>query len=93
MRYISSAEIRSNPALLWKEDEEPETIITVNGRPRVIALSIDGDPEGILHLIRRIRAERSLEQMWLTSEMAGTSHMTMEEINAEIADARKKSQS
>ena len=88
MRYISSAEIRSNPALLWKEGEEQEVVITVNGKPKVIALAIDGDPEETIRLIRRIRAERALEQMWQTSEITGTSRTTMEEIDQEIADAR-----
>jgi hypothetical protein len=88
MRYISSAEIRSNPALLWKDGEEQETIITVNGKPKVLALAFSGDPEELMSLIRRLRAERSIEMMWQSSEEKGNNHLTMEEIDTEIGAAR-----
>ena len=90
MRYISSAEIRSNPALLWKDGEEQETIITVNGKPKVIALAFSGDPEDLLSLIRRLRAEKAIECMWQSSEEKGTDRMTTEEIDAEIKTTRNE---
>jgi hypothetical protein len=55
MRYISSAEIRSNPAVLWKAGEEQETIITVIGKPKLFALAFSGDPEDLMSLICRLR--------------------------------------
>ncbi len=88
MKYISSAEIRSNPAILWKDDEDNETIITVNGKPKIITLAINGDPQEMLSLIRRIRAERAVEHMWMTSKKTGRSSMTMDEIENEIESAR-----
>lgn len=88
MRYISSAEIRTNPALLWKDGEEKETIITVNGKPKVLALAFSGDPDDLMSLVRRLRAERAIEMMWQASEEKGNNHMTMEEIDTEIAAAR-----
>ncbi|MFH0968488.1 MAG: hypothetical protein V1862_12465 [Methanobacteriota archaeon] len=90
MRYISSAEIRSNPALLWRDGDEQETIITVNGKPKVIALAFSGDPEDLVSLIRRLRAEKAIEMIWQSSEEKGTDRMTMEEIDREISAARSE---
>lgn len=90
MRYISSAEIRSNPAILWKEDEEKETVITVNGKPKVLSIVIAGDPEEMLSLIRRVRAEKAIENMWERSRQEGNDKLTLEEINQEIIAARKE---
>lgn len=90
MRYISSAEIRSNPAILWKEGEEPESIITVNGKPKVVAFTIYEDQEEIIRLIRRFRAEKALEKIWQISAEKGAGHMTIEEINDEIKAAREE---
>jgi hypothetical protein len=90
MRYISSAEIRSNPALLWKEGEDKETIITVNGKPKVITLTFNGDPEKVLDLIRRLRAEQAIEHMWEKAIQSGSNMMTLPEINSEINNARKE---
>lgn len=90
MRYISSAELRSNPALLWKEGEDTDTIITVNGKPKVISISINGEPEEVLALIRRLRAEQAIEHMWKKSTESGSDTMTLPEINKEIQDFRKE---
>ncbi len=90
MRYISSAEIRSNPALLWKEGEDKDTIITVNGKPKVISLAINGDPEEIFELIRRLRAQQAIEHMWEKARDSGTDKMTLPEINEEIQIARNE---
>jgi len=90
MRYISSAEIRSNPALLWKEGEDTDAIITVNGKPKVITLAINGDPEEVFELIRRLRAQQAIEHIWDESMKSGTDKMTLPEINTEISDARSR---
>jgi len=90
MRYISSAEIRSNPALLWKEGEDKDTIITVNGKPKVITIAINGDPEEVFNLIRRIRVEQAIEQMWENSKKTGTDQLTLPDINEEINKARSE---
>lgn len=88
MRYVSSAEIRSNPALLWKEGEDTDTIITVNGKPKVITLTINGEPEEVFNLIRRIRAEQAIEHMWQKSLESGSDQMTLPDIDDEIRSAR-----
>lgn len=90
MRYISSAELRSYPALLWKDGEDNDTIITVNGKPKVISISINGEPEEVLDLIRRLRAEQAIEHMWKRSKESGSDHMKLPDINKEIQEARKE---
>lgn len=90
MRYISSAELRSNPALLWKEGEDTDTIITVNGKPKVISISIHGEPEEVLDLIRRVRAEQAIEHMWQKSKESGADKLKLFDINKEIREVRNE---
>lgn len=90
MRYISSAELRSNPALLWKEGEDNDTIITVNGKPKVISISINGEPEEVLDLIRRLRAEQAIEHLWQKSKESGADKLKLSDINKEIREVRNE---
>ena len=90
MRYISSAKLRSNPALLWKEGEDTDTIITVNGKPKVISISINGEPEEVLDLIRRLRAEQAIEHMWQKSRELGSDKLKLYDINEEIHEVRNE---
>lgn len=90
MRYISSAELRSNPALLWKEGEDTDTIITVNGKPKVISISIHGEPEEVIDLIRRLRAEQAIEHMWQKSKELGAEKLKLSDINKEIREVRNE---
>jgi len=56
MKFISSREIRSNPALLWKVTGNDESVITVNGKPRAIVVAVGEDLEETLASFRRARA-------------------------------------
>ena len=90
MRYISSAELRSNPALLWKEGEDTDTIITVNGKPKVISIPIHGEPEEVIDLIRRLRAEQAIEHMWQKSKESSAEKLKLSDINKEIREVRNE---
>ncbi len=56
MKFISSREIRSNPARLWELTVNDETVITVNGKPRAIVLAVGDNLEEMLLIVRRARA-------------------------------------
>jgi len=52
VRYVNSKEVRSNPSVLWKEDE---SVITVNGKPVAIVKRITGDPQEELIALKQVR--------------------------------------
>ena len=53
MKFITSREIRSNPARLWEGPGSDESVITVNGKPRAIVIAAGTDVEETLSAIRK----------------------------------------
>jgi len=86
MRFVSSRDIRNNPAVLWKDDE---TVITVNGKPKAIVMKIDGDPKEILDFIEKIRVQMSVEKLRLFSLEKGLDKLSEDEIEEIVREARK----
>ncbi|ACJ75090.1 conserved hypothetical protein [Thermosipho africanus TCF52B] len=81
IRYVRSREIRSNPAILWKENE---TIITSNGKPKAIVIRIENDIESTLAAFRQVKAMRAVEKMRLISKQKGLDKISDEEIDKVI---------
>lgn len=90
MKFISSREIRSNPARLWELPANDETVITVNGKPRAIVLAIGDDLEETLTTMRRARASTALEKIRISSREKGLENLSEQEIEAEISHSRKR---
>ena len=90
MNFISSREIRSNPARLWELPANDETVITVNGKPRAIVLAIGDDLEETLFAMRRARASSALEKIRIFSREKGLEDLSEQEIEAEISHSRKR---
>jgi PHD/YefM family antitoxin component YafN of YafNO toxin-antitoxin module len=90
MKFISSREIRSNPARLWEATGSDETVITVNGKPRAIVLAVGDDLEETLATMRRARTSAALEKIRISSCEKGLDKMSEQEIEAEISHSRKR---
>ena len=88
MKFISSREIRSNPARLWEVREGDEAVITVNGKPRAIVVAVGEDLEGTLASVRRARATSALEKIRMQSRESGLDSLPEREIDAEIRKVR-----
>jgi antitoxin (DNA-binding transcriptional repressor) of toxin-antitoxin stability system len=88
MRFISSREIRSNPAHLWEVREGDEAVITVNGKPRAIVVAVGEDLEETLASVRRARAASALEKIRMQSRKRGLDSLPAGEIAAEIHKVR-----
>lgn len=95
MEFVTMQELEEKSAKVWSKIEAGvEVAITRDGAP--FALMIPTRPEDLestLHAIRAVRAERFdrlLRKMHAHAERVGLSAMTMEEIDAEIALARKE---
>ncbi|MDD5187562.1 MAG: hypothetical protein PHF57_05070, partial [Methanoregula sp.] len=67
MKFISSREIRSNPARLWEVTGNDESVITVNGKPRAIVVAVGEDLEVTLASLRRARAFLALEKIRISA--------------------------
>lgn len=90
MNFISSREIRSNPARLWELTGTDETVITVNGKPRAIVLAVGDDLEETLSAMRRARTFAALEKIRISSCEKGLDKISEQEIEAEISHSRKR---
>ena len=88
MKFISSREIRSNPARLWELPLSDEAVITVNGKPRAIVVAIENDLEETLASVRRARAASALEKIRMHARDHGLDTLSDKEIEAEIRKVR-----
>jgi len=88
MKFITSREIRSNPARLWEVREGDEAVITVNGKPRAIVVAIGDDLEETLATVRRARATSAIEKIRMQSRELKLDTLPETEIEAEIRKVR-----
>ena len=91
MRFVTVRELRSQSADLWRSlPDEGDVVITSNGKPVAILLPVAAaNLEQSLAALRRVRAMTALETMQKQSVAAGLDQWTAEQVEAEIAAARK----
>ncbi|MEQ1593416.1 MAG: type II toxin-antitoxin system prevent-host-death family antitoxin [Thiobacillaceae bacterium] len=92
MDFVTVRELRAESAKVWEKIEAgEEVVVTRNGKP--FALLLNASPDALEDMLRAVRAERfgaAVRKMRAESERQGLSNMSMEEIDAEIALARKE---
>ena len=90
MKFISIRDLRGNTARLRKNlQSEREVVITANGRPFAVMTQVEPDKlEDEILAIRRARA--ALSRIRAKAKAEGLDRLTMEQINAIIADTRRK---
>lgn len=88
MKFISSREIRSNPARLWELPASDDAVITVNGKPRAIVVAVGENLEETLGSLRRARAATALEKIRMAARDKGLDNLPEKEIDAEIRKVR-----
>jgi hypothetical protein len=88
MKFITSREIRSNPARLWEEPLNDEAVITVNGKPRALVVTIGDDLEETLASVRRARAATAMGKIRMHALDRGLDCLTDQEIDDEIRKVR-----
>ncbi len=89
MKFITSREIRSNPARLWEGAGNDESVITVNGKPRAIVIAAGEDLEETLSAVRRARAVTALEKIRIDVHRKGLDKLSDNEIAEEIRQSRE----
>ena len=92
MDFVTTKELRAESGKVWaKLEAGEEIVITRNGKP--FALLVHTEPaelEGTLRDWRQARFDRLLTEQHRRATELGLNQMTMEEIDAEIAAARKE---
>ena len=92
MKFITIKDLRSSTAQLRKDLEaEREVVVTVNGRPFAVMTRVD--PDGVeeeILAIRRARARGALSRIRAKAKADGLDRLTMDEIDAIIAKARRE---
>lgn len=92
MDFVTVRELRAESAKVWAKIEAgEEVVITRNGKP--FALLVNTKPEELEATLRAVRGRRfdaTLRKMQAHAEEQGVSAMSMDEIDAEIALARKE---
>lgn len=91
MKFITIRDLRSNTAQLRKDlQTDREIVVTANGRPFAVMTRVDPDTvEDEVLAIRRARAQGALSHIRAKAKQDGLDGMTMDEINAVIAKARR----
>ena len=92
MKFITVRDIRTSPAKVWQQlPEEQELVITNNGKPIALLTPLsDATLEETLAAVRQARAQNAVRQIQRQSVKQGTSDMSMDEIEAEIAESRSE---
>jgi prevent-host-death family protein len=89
MRFISTRELRNEPAKFRRSLSEDEVVLTTNGKPFAVVVSVtEADLEDTLASFRRARLQRTVRELQRQARAAGVDQMTAEEIDAEIAASR-----
>jgi len=92
MKFVTIREFRNKMSEIRKDLEaEREIVLTANGRPFALVSRVDPDTvEDEIIALRRARAHVAIARMRAQAKAQGLDKMTMEEIDAIIADVRRK---
>lgn len=90
MTFVSIRDMRARPGEVWQQlQDEGDLIVTSSGRPFALMIAAEGeDVEELLIALRRARAQLAVSRMRQHAANAGLENMSLDEINAEIAQAR-----
>jgi antitoxin (DNA-binding transcriptional repressor) of toxin-antitoxin stability system len=90
MRFLSVRELRTQGAMLQRAVSAENITLTSNGKPFALMLGLGegDDPAELERIVRKARAEWALSKIRTRAERNGTSKLSMEEIDREIAAAR-----
>jgi len=91
MKFVTVRDFRTSTSGIWKKlPEERELIITNNGKPIALLTPLSDETlEDTVAAVRKAKAINAVRRMQEASVAAGNDKMSLDEINAAIADSRK----
>jgi len=92
MEFLTVRELSKSPKnTMTKLAKDGKAVLTNNGKPQALIFKIDGESfERTLALLQKLEFMQNSSEMRLQSKRNGNADMTLDEINAEIASARKE---
>ncbi|MBL7085942.1 MAG: type II toxin-antitoxin system prevent-host-death family antitoxin [Candidatus Cloacimonetes bacterium] len=92
MKFISVRDFRIKPGKIWQAlQKKSELVITSNGRPIGLLISVDEDNlENSISAYRRSRATLALDEIQKESMRKATDKITTQKIEREIKEVRRK---
>jgi prevent-host-death family protein len=90
MRYISIRDLRNQSGLIQRTVAEESVTLTSNGRPFALVLGLEEseDPGELERLIRQARFQSAISRVRKRARETGLDHLSEEEIEEEIRQAR-----
>jgi len=90
MNFLAVNELKSPRKLRARLQREKELLLTTNGKPTAVILSVDPDedPEDLLNATREARSRQALSRIREAARRAGTDRMTEEQIEGLIGKVR-----
>lgn len=92
MTFITVRDFRTSSSSIWKKlPSEREIIVTNNGKPIALLTPLtDKTLEETVSAVRKAAAINAVKKMQEISVGLGNDNLTLDEINAIIADTRRK---
>ena len=92
INFLSFRELRASIAVLDEMlADDGKIIVTSNGKPKAVMLPVsEANFEETIALINQVKLTKAINNIRLSSLRCGASEMTLDEINAEIAQSRKE---
>ncbi len=92
MKFVTIRDLRGQPTRVWKDlKAEKELVLTSNGKPLAILTSVDESSfEERLLSLRRARLGETVREIQRDAMRRRPKGMSLREINAVIADVRRK---
>jgi len=92
MEFMTVRDLSKSPKdTLTRLSKDGKAVLTNNGKPQALIFKIDGESfERTLSLLQKLEFMQNLTEMRLASLKNGNAGMSLDEINAEIAAARKE---
>jgi antitoxin (DNA-binding transcriptional repressor) of toxin-antitoxin stability system len=92
VKFLSVRDLRGKSAQVWKDlPREREMVITSSGRPIAILAAVnESNLEEAVSAFRQARAVEAVAALQRRSVEQGKDRLSLEEINAEVNEVRKK---
>ena len=92
MRFLSIRELRSSTGQIKEMlSDNGQIVLTTNGKPAALMIEVSEDSfEELLTDLRATRARRAIRKLQEHSVKMGLDNMTLDDINEEIAAARRQ---
>lgn len=92
MDFVSIRDLRTRSAAIWESlAEAKDLVVTSNGKPvAVLSAATPSTLDATLAALRQARAQLAVINMQRRAQEAGLDQWSLEEINAEINEARRQ---